>query len=95
MSEHLNTYDEPKYYWVDVPTWYDTNLNQPSWWDNFEQHCLDIWDKSMNQADRWHIYTIMNYELKPYGAKYKHRNTQSSIRFNDESGFTMFLLRWA
>jgi hypothetical protein len=91
MSWNLNTYEEPKYYWVDVPKWH----SNVSWWDNFEQHCNDIWDKNINQATHWHIHTIMNYELKPYGAKYKHRNTQSSIRFNDESGYTLFLLRWA
>lgn len=93
MSRHLNMYEEPKYYWVDVPCWYDVNV--PSWWDNFEQHCHDIWGKSVNQGIHWHIYTIMNYELKPYGGKYKHRNTQSSIRFRNESEFTMFSLRWA
>ena len=91
MIRNLNTYEEPKYYWVDVPKWHST-VNMPSWWENFEDHCWDIYSKKDN---KFSIQHIMSYELKPYGAKYKHRNTQSSIRFNDESGFTMFLLRWA
>jgi hypothetical protein len=86
---------ESEYYWVDVPGWYTPIANVPIWWDNFETHCNEIYANYQSSGGNWHLHTIMNYELKPYGGKYKHRNTQSSIRFNNESGFIIFVLRWS
>jgi hypothetical protein len=85
--------EETEYYWIDVPNWWDSNC--PTWWTNFEAHCREIFHADPTMLTNWHLRTIINYELGPYGGKYKHRNTSSSIRFNDESGYTMFLLRWS
>ena len=89
--------EELEYYWVDVPKLFANGDNIPSWWENFETHCIEIYDRTMWPDQRkWilDLHSIMNTELKRFGGKYKHRNTRSSFRFNDESGFTLFLLRW-
>jgi len=74
-------------YWVDVGnSWWD----QPQWFKNFYDYCEQLADGAA-----WHPYTVLNDELKPYGGKYKHRNTSSSIQFDNESSYLMFLLRWS
>jgi hypothetical protein len=96
--------EEQKYYLVDVPDWWTTDDASNLWWRNFEKHCHDIYiydlEFNLETGDQTtgtirRLHKIFDEELKRYGGKYKHRNTRSSIRFKDESEYTMFLLRWA
>lgn len=94
--------EEPKYYWIDVPDWWTSDGAHNRWWRNFESHCHDLYDlefrlgtDEQTTGTTRRLHQIFDQELKSFGGRYKHRNTTSSIRFKNESGFTMFLLRWA
>ena len=65
--------------------------DHPEWWIRFYQHCRDIaWDNN------WNADTVANYQLKPYGGRKITTRTQGTyLRFDSESGFTMFLLKWS
>ena len=93
---------KPKYYWADAGN-AGKRYNRAKWWTflpgpppptwqvNFENHCVDIYCSDHARESGWRLHTIMNYELKSYGGKYRHGN----IRFNNEIGLMMFLLRWS
>lgn len=63
----------------------------PDWWINFYRHCTRVaW------ANKWLADTVIKYEMRPYGGRQIVTSTQGSyLRFDSESAFTMFVLRWA
>lgn len=74
--------------WVDI-SHYGTNL---SWAVNFDEHCYQMWEER-NQT--WNMISVKVHEAKKYNGTYKYRKTFDSIRFENQSDLTMFLLRWA
>ena len=73
-------------YWVDINPWPNTQ----DWFKRLHQASVDIADQN-----GWHVNTVIDHQVRPYGGKFKDRNTHDSIRFDSEPGYTMFLLKWA
>lgn len=68
----------------------DPKKNYP-WWLNFSSHCCDI-----SVENHWHDETVINYQLRPYGARLIQPKTYNPyLRFDREADFTIFQLRWA
>ena len=92
---------EKEFHWVNViPTCFQAWQQElPEWWINFEKHCIDIYDLDtrLAKSNKWRQYDIncvIDRELKPFCGKYRYRGIRSEIRFDDESWFTLFLLKW-
>ena len=92
--------EEKEYYWVDAPTWAEPSEKLvPSWWRNmiFNCHEVNVRERGSPYCSYERETEIISDELKPFGgscvvdADYK----TTRLRFDDESGFTMFLLRWS
>ena len=73
--------------WLDISRF----ANNHSWAINFEEHCYNAWE----DRKTWNMTSIKVFEAKKFNGTYKHRNTFDSIRFDNESDLTMFLLRWS
>ena len=74
--------------WVDISRY----GNNPSWAVNFDEYCYQLWEE---RDQKWDMISVKVHEAKKYNGTYKHRNTFDSIRFENQSDLTMFLLRWS
>lgn len=62
-----------------------------NWWWNFKKYCNKI-----ASENGWQSFTVINYELRPYGGRLITPKTYDPyLRFDSEAGFTMFVLRWS
>lgn len=63
----------------------------PVYFDRFFQHCKDI-----AETNGWMPITVMNTELRPMGGKLIMTKTQGwYLRWDSESAYTAFVLKWA
>ena len=61
------------------------------WWENFLSHCIAI-----AKENHWLQETVIKYQLRPYSARLIEPKTYHPyLRFDRESDFTMFVLRWS
>ena len=92
-----------EYYWVDAPTWQEpSDIHVPSWWRNmiFNCHEVNVRERGSEYMDYERQIEIISRELKPFGGECvpivdQTRDYKTKLRFDDESGFTFFLLKWA
>lgn len=70
----------------------DPNWSRPpEWWGSFMEYC-----QITAFINNWLWITVANYELRQFGGRLiMPKANPYYLRFNDESGFTAFLLRWA
>jgi hypothetical protein len=63
----------------------------PAYFDNFYTHCRDVAVKG-----KYHVDTVVNYELKPLGGRLIKTSTQGwYLRWDNEANHTAFVLRWS
>jgi hypothetical protein len=87
-----------EYYWVDAPVWREpSNIHVPSWWRNMIFNCtaVQVRERGIEYMDYERQNEIISSELKPFGGECVQVDYKTKLRFDDESGFTFFLLKWA
>jgi hypothetical protein len=73
------------------------NIHKPR--DYFEKWYADLWNRRIRSriAQPGVVESLMKEELAEIGATFnsKDNDYRFVVRFNDESAYTMFVLRWA
>jgi hypothetical protein len=90
--------EDVEYYWVDAPFWKEpSDIYVPSWWRNMIFNCHEV--NVREQGSPYCTYErqneIMTGELEQFGGACVSIDYKTRLRFDDESGFTFFLLKWA
>lgn len=62
----------------------------PTYFDNFFNYCLD-----KASENKWHVDTVINYELKPYGKLIKTSTQGWYLRWEHEKYHNIFVLKWS
>lgn len=69
---------------------FDPNERIERWWYNFTIHCNTIATKN-----DWMWITVANHQLGEIGGRLITTSTHGQyLRWDDESAFTMFVLKW-
>jgi hypothetical protein len=90
--------EESEYYWVDAPVWDEpSEMLVPSWWRNliFNCHEVNVRESCSPYMQYARQNEIIDREIKPFGGACISIDYKTRLRFDDESGFTAFLLRWS
>ena len=87
-----------EYFWVDSPIWQEpSETHVPSWWRNmiFNCHAVNVKERGSPYCTYERQNEIMSRELEPFGGECVAVDYKTRLRFDDESGFTFFVLRWS